>query len=80
MMLKIIPDCSLLLVEADEQNEHYLSALSKDSHGQLEYSFALLAASSGDAKIFFRMGTGSAVFEERSPYQRDCASLTTKDT
>jgi len=73
----IFPDSKILLIEALPEKEKYLAKIKMD-YSNVDYEMALLGAYNVEAVKFYKMGTGSSVFEEQSNIPREIISLPMK--
>lgn len=74
---RIFPASQILLIEALPEKEKYLAKIKRDYPG-VDYEIALLGASNSEAVKFYRMNTGSSVFEEQSNVRRQEVTLPMK--
>jgi len=70
MFRSFFPDCSVLMVEAQESKAETLRTVARRMGGSVAFAQALLGASDGAEVEFNEMETGSSVFSESSPFQR----------
>lgn len=77
MIKKIFPDSSILMIEAQESKEDILKDVSQQYSPNVFYEMALLSSEDEQQVRFVEMETGSSVFEESSPYERDYTSKKT---
>ncbi len=66
----VFPQAKVLMLEAQESKRPVLDRVSRQCDG-LCYQIVLLGAADGETVQFVEMETGSSVFEEQSPYQRE---------
>jgi FkbM family methyltransferase len=67
----VFPHARVLMVEAQERCRTDLEAVCQEFPGHVWHRLALLGSSNGRRVRFVEMETGSSVFEEASPYQRN---------
>lgn len=64
------PEAFVMMIEAQDSKRVILNQLKQNSKAWVDFRIALLGAESGTKVQFVEMSTGSSVFEEQSPYQR----------
>ena len=74
---RIFPDSKILLIEALPEKEKYLAKI-KMEYSNVDYEMALLGARPAENIKFYKMNTGSSVFEEQSNVSREIISLPMK--
>lgn len=72
---RVFPAARVLMVEANPEKESCLQKVKKENPGMVDYSMSLLGAESGKMVDFYRMETGSSVFEEMSNVPREVERL-----
>lgn len=77
MIKKIFPESSILMIEAQENKGDLLKDVSQQYSPNVFYEIALLSSEDEQEVRFVEMETGSSVFEESSPYERDYTSKKT---
>ncbi|ANV90512.1 FkbM family methyltransferase [Picosynechococcus sp. PCC 8807] len=77
MIKKIFPESNILMIEAQESKEDILKGVSQQYSPNVFYEMALLSSEDEQEVRFVEMETGSSVFEESSPYERDYISKKT---
>ena len=76
MFKAIFPSSRILMVEAQEAKQRQLHEVAEQLAGDAEVAIALLGPEDGRQVRFVEMGTGSSVFEENSPYDRQYVEKT----
>ena len=76
MIRTIFPDARVLMIEPQEHKREVLAAACAKLGPGVSYENALLGASDGACVPFVEMETGSSVFEETSPYERNVVNKT----
>jgi FkbM family methyltransferase len=71
MIKKIFPESNVLMIEAQEIKEGILKDISQTYSPKVFYEIQLLSSQDEREVSFVEMETGSSVFEESSPYQRE---------
>jgi FkbM family methyltransferase len=71
MIKKIFPESNVLMIEAQEIKEGILKDISQTYSPKVFYEIRLLSSQNEQEVSFVEMETGSSVFEESSPYQRE---------
>ena len=74
---EVFPESRVLMVEAQEARRPALEKVMAAQSGMIQLENALLGAEDGKAVLFNEMGTGSSVFAETSPYERNAVTKTT---
>lgn len=74
---RIFPGSKILLIEALPEKEKYLAKI-KMEYSNVDYEIALLGARPAETVEFYKMNTGSSVFEEQSNVSRETISLPMK--
>lgn len=77
MIKKIFPDSSILMIEAQGSKKDTLKDISQQYSPKVFYEIALLSSEDEQEVRFVEMETGSSVFEESSPYEREYISTKT---
>lgn len=77
MFKRLYTGCAVIMIEAQEAKADILGKICDGYQGDVGYRIALLGPSSGVATRFVEMETGSSVFEENSPYQRQATAKNT---
>ena len=77
----VFPDCTVLMVEPQEDKVDCLKDVCDRFGGSVDYRSALLGSTSGKTVTFVQMETGSSVFEEQSnaPRSTSVRTLVTLD-
>lgn len=66
----LFPKTRVLMIEAQKEKAEMLDQICAESSGEIKFEIALLGPSDGQLVRFVKMGTGSSVLEEASPYER----------
>ncbi len=74
---EVFSEARVLMVEAQEARRPALEKVMAAHRGMIRLENALLGAEDGREVVFTEMGTGSSVFAEASPYERNAVSKTT---
>ncbi len=76
MFKRYYPDSHVLMIEAQTSKSDRLQSFANEHNGQVIYENALLGPEDNKSVEFTEMETGSSVFEESSPYDRNKVSRT----
>jgi FkbM family methyltransferase len=77
MIKRIFPESNVLMIEAQESKDNILKDISQQYSPSVFYEIVLLSSEDEQEVRFVEMETGSSVFEESSPYERDYISKKT---
>lgn len=77
MIKKVFPEGNILMIEAQESKEGILKDISQTYCPKVVDEIQLLSSQDEQEVSFVEMETGSSVFEESSPYQREYVSKKT---